>query len=206
MVRTLDLAKRTAILSAAKSIFARDGYSLAKISDIAAEAGIAPGTLYLYFENKEALASVIGEEFLSGIIAQFGSVIRKIKDPKGVVSLVEWGLQIADEDRDVLAMVKERRQDRKSKNDGRRRFLAEIADSLLHLMSSGVIRQYNDVTILADLVLALMRRIIMSHALFENDNTDELKAGAVVVLQHVLFDDVTLAASRLLRAKRGRKV
>ena len=50
------LAEREeAILSAAKDIFHDKGMRAAKMSEIAAAAGIAEGTLYLYFKNKEAL-------------------------------------------------------------------------------------------------------------------------------------------------------
>ena len=53
MARTLDPLKRTNILKVARAIFMRDGYSSAKMSDIASEAGVAPGTLYLYFDSKK---------------------------------------------------------------------------------------------------------------------------------------------------------
>ncbi|MCV4785307.1 TetR/AcrR family transcriptional regulator, partial [Escherichia coli] len=45
--------KRTAILRAATTVFARKGFFNSKVSDIAAEAGIADGTVYLYFKGKD---------------------------------------------------------------------------------------------------------------------------------------------------------
>jgi AcrR family transcriptional regulator len=206
MVRTLDLAKRTAILTAARSIIIRDGYAAAKMSDIASEAGVAPGTLYLYFENKEALASAIGEEFFSRLIPQFGSIIQKIEDPDGIVALVDWAAQIALQERVVLAMSRERNHGPKPKQQARERLVSELAGALGNLASRGVIRQYEDPTTLAQFVLALMRRVIMSYAVYEDENVDRLKAGAIAMLQHALFDDVTLAASRLLERKRQRDI
>jgi AcrR family transcriptional regulator len=47
--------KRAAILDAARTVFSRQGYSGAAVDDVAAEAGIAKGTLYLYFKSKEEL-------------------------------------------------------------------------------------------------------------------------------------------------------
>ncbi len=47
--------RRDDIVEAALKIFDRDGFEGARIDDVAAEAGIAKGTVYLYFENKEAL-------------------------------------------------------------------------------------------------------------------------------------------------------
>ncbi len=46
---------RLRILQAATEHFLRFGYRKASISDIARDAGVAKGTVYLYFENKNAL-------------------------------------------------------------------------------------------------------------------------------------------------------
>src|SRR4051794_29006771 len=47
--------KRERILSAAERIFARHGFFAAKVSDVAKEAGVADGTIYLYFKSKDDL-------------------------------------------------------------------------------------------------------------------------------------------------------
>lgn len=49
------LARATRILTAAVTCFARAGYHGTTMDDIAAEAGIAKGSTYLYFLSKEAL-------------------------------------------------------------------------------------------------------------------------------------------------------
>lgn len=45
--------KRRRILDAAVAVFAQHGFYNAKVSQIAKEAGVADGTIYLYFKNKE---------------------------------------------------------------------------------------------------------------------------------------------------------
>src|SRR3954470_18980999 len=47
--------KRRLILDAAELIFARHGFFAAKVSDVAKEAGVADGTIYLYFKSKDEL-------------------------------------------------------------------------------------------------------------------------------------------------------
>ena len=47
--------KRERILRAAIDVFAQNGYFNAKVSDIAKAAGVADGTIYLYFDGKEDL-------------------------------------------------------------------------------------------------------------------------------------------------------
>jgi len=55
MARQLDLDKKVAILEAAFNAFGESGYRNTTIKDIADDAGIAPGSVYTYFEDKEAL-------------------------------------------------------------------------------------------------------------------------------------------------------
>ncbi len=47
--------KREAILRAAIRVFAHNGYFNSKVADIASEAGVADGTVYLYFKSKEEI-------------------------------------------------------------------------------------------------------------------------------------------------------
>ena len=48
-------AKRDAILRAAIDVFAERGYFNAQVADVARAAGVAAGTVYLYFQNKDHL-------------------------------------------------------------------------------------------------------------------------------------------------------
>ena len=48
-------AKRLALIDAALAVFSRVGFAAAKIDDVANEAGVSKGTVYLYFESKEKL-------------------------------------------------------------------------------------------------------------------------------------------------------
>jgi AcrR family transcriptional regulator len=53
--------KRTRILDAAQGLFLRYGVKRTALDDVAREAGIAKGTLYLYFDSKDALFAAIAE-------------------------------------------------------------------------------------------------------------------------------------------------
>jgi TetR/AcrR family fatty acid metabolism transcriptional regulator len=54
-MRTRSGNKEQRILDAAVTVFAQDGYHRSKISVIAEEAGVAIGSVYVYFKNKEAI-------------------------------------------------------------------------------------------------------------------------------------------------------
>jgi AcrR family transcriptional regulator len=55
--------RRQQILAAARDVFARRGYHQSTIDDIVAEAGVARGTFYLYFEDKRAIFSDLIDRF-----------------------------------------------------------------------------------------------------------------------------------------------
>src|SRR5215212_10816789 len=55
-------SKRERILRAAVDVFARNGYFNSKVSEIAKAAGVADGTIYLYFDGKEDLLITIFRE------------------------------------------------------------------------------------------------------------------------------------------------
>ena len=57
MSRIADPRRRDDILDAARHTFQRHGYADARMTQIARRAKIAVGTLYLYFDSKEAIAS-----------------------------------------------------------------------------------------------------------------------------------------------------
>jgi len=48
-------AKRKALISAALAVFSRVGFAGAKMEDVAEEAGVSKGTVYLYFDSKDHL-------------------------------------------------------------------------------------------------------------------------------------------------------
>ncbi len=56
-----DSAKRRQIVQGARKVFLDRGFDAASMGDIAKEAGVSKGTLYVYFKDKEALFSAIVE-------------------------------------------------------------------------------------------------------------------------------------------------
>ena len=55
-------ARPAELLSAALDLFVERGYTATKLDDVAARAGVAKGTLYLYFDSKEALFKAVIEQ------------------------------------------------------------------------------------------------------------------------------------------------
>jgi TetR/AcrR family fatty acid metabolism transcriptional regulator len=73
--------KRERILAAAERIFARHGFFAAKVSDVAKEAGVADGTIYLYFKNKDDLLISLFENRMQQVNAALRAAIAKSRGP-----------------------------------------------------------------------------------------------------------------------------
>ncbi|MEJ5364176.1 MAG: TetR/AcrR family transcriptional regulator [Desulfosoma sp.] len=73
--------KRRRILDAAVKVFAEKGFFQARVSDIARMAGVADGTIYLYFINKDDLLISIFEEKMKEINVKFREALAAEKDP-----------------------------------------------------------------------------------------------------------------------------
>lgn len=61
-------ARPSELTAAALALFVEKGFAATQLDDVAARAGVSKGTLYLYFDSKEALFKAVIEE---GIVARF---------------------------------------------------------------------------------------------------------------------------------------
>jgi TetR/AcrR family fatty acid metabolism transcriptional regulator len=73
--------RRDAILRAATQVFARRGFFQSQVADIAREAGVAAGTVYLYFRSKDDLLVSIFERTMRDTLAEGRAAIGGVDDP-----------------------------------------------------------------------------------------------------------------------------
>ena len=62
-------ARPKEIVAAATELFVRDGYAATRVQDVARAAGVRAGTVYVYFENKEALLRAVVYESVVPVVA-----------------------------------------------------------------------------------------------------------------------------------------
>ncbi len=74
--------KREAILRAATHVFARNGYFNSKVADIARVAGVADGTVYLYFKSKEEVLHSIFDRNAGEAIAEGRKQLSDLKNAR----------------------------------------------------------------------------------------------------------------------------
>lgn len=70
--------RRREIISAAAELFRLNGFDSTSVQSIAARAGVAAGTVYLYFSSKDAVLSAIAEEFEAGLVERFGAISEEV--------------------------------------------------------------------------------------------------------------------------------
>lgn len=106
--------KYEAILEAAVKVIAVNGYGNSQVNKIAKEAGVADGTVYLYFDSKEEMMVDIFNEFLGGFIEEIRLEMAEITDSAGKLKkLVEAHLSKLESNYDhaVVCLVELRRPD-----------------------------------------------------------------------------------------------
>lgn len=83
MAKIIDkIAKKKEILEAAIQVLARKGAANTKIQNIAEEAGIAKGTIYLYFKNKEEIFEDILQYHFQDKNQDLIQILQSPEDPK----------------------------------------------------------------------------------------------------------------------------
>ena len=83
--------RRAEILEAAAAVFAEKGYPRATMKEIAGQAGIAPGTIYLYFKNKRDLLLAIADRVIGEAWAQAQAEMVRI-DPEAYIAAILEGM------------------------------------------------------------------------------------------------------------------
>src|SRR2546421_9467693 len=73
--------KRDLILRAATDVFADRGFFNAQVADVARAAGIAAGTVYLYFRSKDDLLVSIFERTMRDGLAEGRTAVAAVRDP-----------------------------------------------------------------------------------------------------------------------------
>ncbi len=131
--------KRLRILDAAVKIFAREGFFKAKVSEIAGEAGVAPGTVYLYFKNKEDLLISIFEVRMQNINSKLRKAIMEKEDGRSrLESLVRLHLLECNRNPDLAACFQvELRQSGRFMREKVKRELQQYLDLIREIVEYG---------------------------------------------------------------------
>lgn len=94
------------IIQAATKVFAQKGFFGSKISEIAKEAGVADGTIYLYFENKDDILISIFEEKMQIVLDNMVKELSKEAGPiEKLKRFAQVHLQLIEENKDIAELI-----------------------------------------------------------------------------------------------------
>jgi TetR/AcrR family fatty acid metabolism transcriptional regulator len=127
------------ILRAAVEVFAERGYFGARMRDVADRAGVADGTLYLYFEGKEHLLVSLLEEHTRAFLAGARREADGLADPRDKLrSVVERHLRSLEHDRALARVFQiELRHSRRFLREVARGQVAEYLELLREIIEQG---------------------------------------------------------------------
>jgi TetR/AcrR family transcriptional regulator, fatty acid metabolism regulator protein len=101
-----DPGKPQQIIDAAIRVFARTGFYNSRVSDIAREAGIASGTIYLYFKTKDEILVTLFREKMAEWVAQVRRQIASEPDAVAKIRrLVALHFSVLETDPDLAEVV-----------------------------------------------------------------------------------------------------
>lgn len=155
------------MLCCAKEVFSQKGYHKASVSDIIQRAGVARGTFYLYFQNKNDIFASI----LDMILKDLRSLIKRIElsseSPPPLEQLrdiLRLIVKLALDDREMTQILLRRavglsRDFDDKLQDFYEALLAKIESSLAHGIELGLVRKC-DTKVTARCILGCMKEVI----------------------------------------------
>ncbi|MBU0483482.1 MAG: TetR family transcriptional regulator [Proteobacteria bacterium] len=131
--------KHHKIIQAAVKVFARKGFYSARISDIAQEARVADGTIYLYFNNKYDILITLFEEEIGKIILQVKQQIDEEDDPRKQLEIFALNhMRLIQDKRELSEVLQmELRQSNKFMREYRNTKFIEYVDIISKIIHEG---------------------------------------------------------------------
>lgn len=98
--------KRERILAAAVRVFAKNGFYATRVSEVAKAAGVADGTIYLYFRSKDELLVSLFEDRVEKLLAFMKRELPLRKDARERLrAVIELQLGLLEDERDLAEVI-----------------------------------------------------------------------------------------------------
>lgn len=178
------------IIDAAVKVIAENGYYHSQVSKIAKEAGVADGTIYLYFENKEDILISLFEE-------KMGHFVEKIKEKMQDESSVEKRLLILiqmhfmqlemDHDLAIVTQLELRQSNisiRLKVNEVLKGYLTLVDSILKEGIKTGIFEEDLDIRIARQLIFGAIDEVVTNWVM--KDHRYELAPIAEIIHRMLL--------------------
>lgn len=201
-MRDKNPEKRIRILDAALKVFATRGFYNAKVSEVAKEAGVADGTIYLYFESKDALLIALFEDRMQRLIARAndeiarteGTVLDKIRQ----AIALHLSLVLDDPDLAEFITVELRQSGKFVKEYDNPKFteyLRIFRDLIIAGQEQGIIRRTVDARLVVRAIFGALDELLLTLSLTHRNRSVDLNA-TVDGLCDIFFDGIRAQPAR----------
>jgi TetR/AcrR family fatty acid metabolism transcriptional regulator len=178
--------KHGRILEAAVEVIAESGYFQARVTDIAARAGVADGTIYLYFKNKEQILMAAIDSAFAAFLERARAELARTQEPRQRLRrLAQLHLETLGANRNLAIVFQtELRQSAKFLAQFSHRRLIEYFDLIREVVRegqrAGVFRRELSDKIVANCFFGALDEMVTSWVLSEHDYPLAGAADAVV--------------------------
>jgi len=190
--------KRERILAAAVKVFAERGFYNAKVSQVAAEAGVADGTIYLYFKNKDDLLISAFEDRMSWINSRLTNELETRQPPVDRLRrFFAMHLLLAVHSRDLAEFITvELRQSarfiKEYKNPKFAEYLNILRGLIVEGQQQGAFRRDVDARIVTRALFGMLDEVMLTLVLSRKTPTEEQVAFYVDQLEKVVLQGLLL--------------
>lgn len=173
-----DKPKYKQIIDAAVIVIAENGYHQAQVSKIAKQAGVADGTIYLYFKNKEDILISVFQEKMGVFVSELEKIIAKDEsaaDKLGMMINSHFSLLASDLHLAIVTQLELRQSNhdiRMKINNVLRGYLKLMDRILVSGMESGEFDQNMDIRLARQMVFGTMDETITTWVM--NDHKYDL--------------------------------
>ncbi|TFB24974.1 TetR/AcrR family transcriptional regulator [Filobacillus milosensis] len=177
------------IIDAAVEVIAENGYHSSQVSKIAKRAGVADGTIYLYFKNKEDILVSVFQEKMGQFIERIENVIMEndSADEK-LYALIKMHFRQLSEDPHLaivtqLELRQSKKQLRMEINEVLKRYLAVVDQILKDGMEDGTFHSHLNVKLVRQVIFGTLDEIVTNWVMKEQryDLVDQAKEVHFVI-------------------------
>jgi AcrR family transcriptional regulator len=190
MARPIDPNRRADILRAARAVLLEHGYLGARIGEIAERAGVATGTVYLYFDSKEVLVLALLEDFFTRLADVVLPVLDRPDVSQAIAEAVRAALAFAADERDLLKLagleVGLNKLSQYHPLPARVALHERLAQALAARMDEGQLRRYEP-TMLAELLAGLIEWVAEASLIRGDGDPTRYEETVIRLLQHALL-------------------
>jgi AcrR family transcriptional regulator len=184
---------RMRIVEAARVVFREKGFASARMDDIAWRAGVAVGTIYLYFRTKEAICEALADRLNRRMLVESLPLLSAATAAQGIADAVSAAFRILREECDLLAILYlhigfgpfENQFQHPSEID--QELFGALAEAYARRMDVGEYRRY-DVAKAVHMTVNLIERTAVDCLLLGAGDLQDYENTVVLFLQNALLE------------------